>query len=269
MLEFRTCTVAAFWRSVANIVLFLFLASLLLIAAPSEVLAAQTNDAEDVPIAQFGVLQYMIRPWDEETWIAAITAELSQNEQLPATIEIAVPEGVFVYFFGEVGGTQFPNPTPVRTENGLDIYTGILTTGNIVHLEYTLEGNPVGPEPSMNISYTPLRNVGELHLIAAFPANSAVTDPQFEYMDSGPDGEPAFAYIVESAIGGQEYSISIPYRANVDLSVSNPFIVGGLVVIMVILAAGVFWVFGRKKYDDDDDYDWDDKYDDDDEYDDE
>ena len=228
-------------------VLALFALSIALVAIPIKTFAAQSADEQNVHIAQFGTLQYKVRPWDEEYWVALISAELAEHEQLPATIEIAVPEGSHVYFFGEIGGVQFPNPTPIRSENGLDVYTGILTTGRIAHLEYTLEANPVGPEPSMNVSYTPLRNVDELHLIAAFPANSAVVDTRFEYMGSGPEGEPAFAYIVEDATGGQEYSISIPYQADVDLSASNPLVVAALVIVMVVFAIGVFWVFGRKK----------------------
>ena len=236
----------SYLQKTALAMLVLFTLSIALIVAPTKTFATQSADEQNAHIAQLSTLQYMIRPWEDE-WLVRISVEIEEFEHLPATIEIAVPEGVFVYLFHEVGGVEFPNPSPIRSENGLDIYAGILTTGRIAYLEYILDENPVGPEPSMNVSYTPLHNVGELHLISAFPVDAAVVDTRFEYMGSGPEGEPAFGYIIENASGGQEYSISIPYQANVGLSASNPVVVAALVIAMVVFAVGVFWVFGRKK----------------------
>jgi hypothetical protein len=138
----------------------------------------------------------------------------------------------------------------VRTENGLDIYTAILSESRVALIEYTLNDNPFAQTsdgPTMNLSYTPLRDIGELHLIAAFPFDSSVTDPQFEYYGVGPEGQPAFGYVIENALGGQEYSTSIPYVTDVSNTVAeaNPLIVVGIIAIMVFFAAVVFLFFRK------------------------
>ncbi|MCL2402925.1 MAG: hypothetical protein FWC86_01625 [Coriobacteriia bacterium] len=202
-------------------------------------------------VAQFGTIQYKVIQVDE-MWVGRVIVELADNEHLPATIEIAVPQHSAVFHFGEAGQEPFPAFGEVRTENGFDIYTAVMTHGRIATLEYTLPASPfemTSEGPSVNVSYTPLHNAEELWLIAALPVDSAVVDPQFEFVASGPDGEPAFAYIVEDVLGGQEYTTSIVYIADAGerSTDSNPVVLAGLIVIMLAVAVVVFVLFRRNR----------------------
>ena len=231
-----------------------FLSALLVIAVLVATIigaTAQAHASENVPaghIAQFQKIQYWVMPV-EEFWIARVSAEIDDFEALPAFIEIAVPQHSAVYFFGD-GITGIGFSYDVRTENGFDIYSAILTESRVALLEYTLNASPFAQTsdgPTMNLSYTPLRNVHELHLIAAFPIDSSVTDPRFEYYGVGPEGQPAFGYVIEHAFGGQEYSTTIPYITNVSgtATETNPLIVVGIIATVVFFAAIVFIFFRR------------------------
>ena len=231
-----------------------FLGVLLVIAVLAATITnatAQAHANENIPaghIAQFQKMQYWVMPV-EEFWIARVSAELDDFETLPALVEIAVPQHSAVYFFGDgITGTEFH--FEVRTENGFDIYTALLTESRVALIEYTLNASPFAQTsdgPTMNLSYTPLRDVHELHLIAAFPFDSSVTDPKFEYYGVGPEGQPAFGYVIENALGGQEYSTTIPYITNVSgtATEANPLIVVGIIAVMVFFAAIVFIFFRR------------------------
>ncbi|MCL2438097.1 MAG: hypothetical protein FWC99_03260 [Coriobacteriia bacterium] len=212
--------------------------------------AEAIHDTATTQVAQFDVIQYKVLQ-SEDMWVARVIVQLAEHEPLPATIEVAVPQHSAVFHFGEDGQGAFPSPLDMRIENGFDIYTGIMTQARIATLEYTLPVSPfeqTSAGPSINVSYTPLHNVEELWLIAALPPESAVTDQQFRYIGSGPHEEPAFAYIVEDAIGGQEYTTQIAYIANAgDLTSpsDNTVALIILVVFLVIVAAVVLWLFKR------------------------
>ena len=227
---------------------FLLIAALAMAMTSTAALADEAGDVQIRYIAQFQKVQYWVMPVNE-FWIARVSAELDDSETLPAFVEIAVPQHSAVHFFGDgITGTEFSYD--LRTENGLDIYTAFLTESRVALIEYTLNISPVeqtSDGPTMNLSYSPYRDVPELHLIAAFPVDSSVTDPQFEYYGVGPEGEPAFGYVIEEAIGGQEYSTTIPYITNVSRTATdaNPLIVVGVIAVMVFFAAVVF-IFFRK-----------------------
>jgi len=236
----------------AAIVLSLGLAS-----TPSSATAAEAQEtpAENTAsVAHFTTLQYKMFPWDDwdDLWVARISAEIDDHASLPALVEIAVPENAEVYRFGEPGeaSPDFSPPWQMRTENGLDIYTGVLTHGRIVIIEYSLPDHPVvmtEAGPTIAITYTPLHNVDELHLITALPVDSAVVEPGFEYMGSGPSGEPAFASFFENAIGGQLYTTSIPYieEASERQGIDNVATTVGIAGIAVLTAIALFFFFRR------------------------
>jgi len=216
--------------------------------------AAEAQEAPLEHVAHFTTLQYKVFPWEDwdDLWVARISAEIDAHVPLPALVEVAVPEGAAVYRFGEPGGEipDFDPPWQVRSENGLDIYTGVLTHGRIITIEYSLPDRPVatGSEgPAIDISYTPVNNVSELHLISALPVDSAVIESGFEYMGSGPSGEPAFASFFENAEGGQLYSTSIPYIVDASARQGDGNIptVVGIAGIAVMTAIALFFFFRR------------------------
>lgn len=244
-------------HTVANIALgfFFALATIIAVTAATSTAVPSTAGAAEVetvpansqPIAHFQTLQYFALPWDD-VWVARVTAEIADFENLPAVIEIAVPAQSAVYFFGDGENNSFPAPFSMRTENGLDIYTGLLTESRIVNIEYTMNASPAGPGPAMNLSYTPIHDVDELQLISALPLGSAVIDPEFEDMGTGPDGEPAFALFIENAVGGTTYDASIPYIMTTDgpSPNNNPMVLVGLVAFLVIVAGAVIFIFMRR-----------------------
>ena len=246
----KTTYVTAKTFILAILTLAIFALSLLGAGMPAAH-AAETQDTPTEHIAHFTTIQYKVLPWDDDLWIAMISGEIDAHIPLPAVVEMAVPENTDVYRFGEPGNApDFTPPWQVRTENGLDIYTAVLTHGHIVTIEYTLPDNPIvrtDAGPAVNVSYTPLHNLDELHLIAALPVDSAVLEPGFEYMGSGPSGEPAFATIVTDAVGGQQYSTSIPYIENASERQSDDNIVAivGIAGFILLTAIVMFWFFKR------------------------
>ena len=207
-------------------------------------------------VAHINTLQYMVMQ-SGEFWIAQISAEIADNEQLPAVVDLAVPQHSSVYRFNEVGEAhEFPADMEMRTEGGFDIYRTTLTNERIVVLEYTLPGSPfeqTGDGPSINVSYTPFWPVRYLYLIAALPVDSAVTDPRFEFIAEGPNGEPAFAEIFEDAQAGHEYTTQIVYRANVsaDTDSSVPLVALAIFGGAALMAVIMFFFFKRGAREDD------------------
>jgi len=241
---------------------FVLLAALFVMAAlNTNIASATTVEASETTrvfdVAHIDTLQYMVMPAGE-FWIARISAEIADNEQLPATVELAVPQHAAVYRFNEVNAAHdFPANMEQRTENGFDIYRMTLTSERIIVLEYTLPGSPfeqTSDGPSINVSYTPFWPIRYLYLIAALPVDSAVTDPRFTFIAEGPDGEPAFAEIFEDAQAGQEYTTQIVYRANVSAGNDSSVplvalaIFGGAAAVAVIMF--FFFKRGARDYDD-------------------
>lgn len=208
--------------------------------------AAAPEVANTQRVASFQILQYFAMP-HEELWVARITAELAETEELPAVVEIAVPQHSAVYFFGDGDWDEFPHPYTMRTENGFDIYTGLLTKSRLVTIEYTLDASPAAAGPSMNLSYTPLNDVEQLQLIVALPLGAAVIDPSFEDMGIGPDGEPAFAQFIDNAQGGTTYDVNIPYIMTTGNPSQNPLIIGGVIAALAVFGGLIFWLFSRSK----------------------
>jgi hypothetical protein len=215
--------------------------------------AAPANGEPTGPVARFGLFQYMLIEW-EEAWSARIMAELTEDETLPAVVEIAVPQRAPVFYLGEPNvATSIPNPQPIRTIDGFDIYAITLTDGRIAMLEFTLFESPrsTTPDgPAITISYTPLNDVEELVLISALPMDSAPAASHFEYVATSPEGLAAFGYTFENARGGQLYETSMLYITNTEGIAENPmtilFVVIGIVVL--VAAVGFAWAkFARKQ----------------------
>ena len=249
------------------------LIGLLLACFPLAVLAAEGNEqaAESYPdsmplydeattdptyeraarTADFDVIQFKLLQAGD-MWVARVIMQLAEHEQLPAFIEVAIPQHSAVFHFGEDGHEPFsPDAYSVRDEDNFAIYSATMFQSRIATLEYTLPGSPFEQSddgPSIRVSYTPFRDVEELWLIAALPPDSAVTDTRFRYIGSGPNDEPAFAYVVENAQGGEEYSTQIVYIANAgdrQRTDDNSLLVIALASLFSVAAIAVFWFFRR------------------------
>jgi len=155
------------------------------------------------------------------TWIAIIGGDLSDDVSLPATIEVAVPAGASVFWFGEIGPSgdpdldpKFAYPYQWRTEGDFDIYTAILTHYHRIQIEFVLDSSPVSSSSdgaTISIEYVPLHDAPELRLAAAVPVEAVVSDLNLEFLGAGPDGELAFAYLILDAPSGMRQSTQIAY----------------------------------------------------------
>ena len=223
-------------------------------------------DIDPDDLAQFSLIQYkFFRVPDGYT--AGIWGILNPNEvDLPATIQIALPTGANVFWFGPVpAGGVSPDSPPFSNfhvytdeEKGLDIYTATLTDSFEVQIEHYHWGEgfafPVRSLPNgdhvIRISYTPLHNVEILRLAAFLPADSAVRDAEnVEFLGTGPTGDPAFAMTFHNAQALETYTAEIEYAPpEITARQNQEGIVGSIIVAIAASAIAVvavlgFWLF--------------------------
>jgi len=199
----------------------------------------------------------------ESMWVGIISGELDFDVALPALIEIAVPEGTHTGWFGQLAGLdnpdsaiQFQEPYTMRTENGMDIYSAVLTMHHIVQLEIRFEGNPILESPEgtrvMEMSYTPVNNARELHLTAAFPADYASTDQELSFLGEGPNGEQTYSRIFTDVVGGETYTTTIEGiyvgegTAESGTPITTVLIVGAIALVLVAVVIFAY-VRGQKQ----------------------
>ena len=224
--------------------------------------------------------------------IVIVGGTLSDQTPLPATIEVAVPAGSSVFWFGEVGDSGDPAQDPRfsgnladmrRTEGEFDIYTATMTTYRDMQIEFRLTENPFTQtpdgEPTIFIDYIPWQDVRELRLAVALPPGGAVLDRSLEFLGYGPrDPETglqsgAFARLITDAQAGELYSTEITFTVTgggaADSNL-NPLVMPILVAALVVVAGIMFFLFARgvskrreEEYYDEDDYDYDDEDEDD------
>jgi len=244
----------------------------------SDLAPIATVNGEIVP---FESLIYKVME-SHNQWIVIVGGTLSENTPLPAKIEVAVPTGSPVFWFGQVGGSGDPAQDPRfsgeladmrRTEGEFDVYTAIMDTYRDMQIEYRISHNPFtqGPDgPTVALEYTPWQDVAELRLAAALPPGSAVTASDIEFLGFGPmaedqtpdDRSPAFARLFTEVQAGTNISTEITYTVTGGGSAAsnlNPVVIGGLVAALIAVASVMFYVFAklarnRSGDDDDDDY---------------
>jgi len=208
-------------------------------------------------------------------WIVIVGGTLPETATLPATIEVAVPTGSPVFWFGEVGESGDPALDPrfpddrrsMRTVGDLDVYTAVMTTYRDMQIEYRLNHNPFsqGPDgPTISLEYTPWHDVSELRLAAALPPGAAVLARDVEFIGFGPGETPdqrsaAFARIFNNVNAGETFSTEITYTITGGGSAQSgvsPVLVGALIAGTIVVAGVVFFIFARstKKRHEEDDY---------------
>lgn len=132
-------------------------------------------------ITPFGKLYYMEMKTGGR-WIAIVGGDLPPGTEFPATIELAVPAGVTVRFFGmlcaqsTIEENAFPYPYKMRTVGDFDIYTATLYSGYDVQLEYFLRRDPIISSSegySVRLSYVPWHHARHLEMSVVVPIGSA------------------------------------------------------------------------------------------------
>jgi len=241
---------------------FGFFLTLPTILASNEAIAADMNLPTEPPpispddLAHFNWMQYkFFRAPDGYT--AGIWAILDPEVELPATVQIAVPEAADVFWFGPVpeGGVHPESPqfhdyhVYLDEEHDLKIYTVTLTDSHQLQIEHYFWGSaflfPVSTLPngdhSIRISYTPLHDVPALRLAAFLPEGSAVRDAEnVDFLGVGPTGDPAFAVTIENAQGLQNYTAEIEYVPAETTARQNQFgIEGGILTTLATVVASL------------------------------
>ena len=242
-----------------------FFARSIVPATASETEAAETSNEEAsndprrptgkvTPIVN---LQYKVMFWDGE-WIATLTGHGDFDGRSPqgAVVEVGVPVGTEVFWFGEIGEDnlamrEFAQPWDVRTEDGFDIYRAVLTQGTGMQLDLVTTDPRIETQegPGVRVVYTPLHDVDELWLAAATPPGTAVLDRNIRYLGTGPNGELAFAYVINDVVGGQMQEVDIIYITDATETVSSisPAAPIAIIASMLLLAVIGFLYFRKNE----------------------
>jgi len=210
-------------------------------------------DVNPDEVAQFSWMQYkFFRAPDGYT--AGIWAILDDEVELPAYVQVAVPEGADVFWFGPVpaGGVTPESPQFTDShifhdvENRIYIYTTVLTDSRQLQIEHYFWGEafsfPVRNLPngnhSIHINYTPLNDVETLRLAAFLPPGSMAIDQQnVMFLGESPTGDLAFAVEFSNVQGLENYSVDIEYAPpEVTARMNQPTLTGGLVTVAIMIA---------------------------------
>jgi hypothetical protein len=201
--------------------------------------------------------------YTEGIWVGLLSGELAEYTPLPARIEVAVPEGTLTGWFGQMPGSdgfdsalQFTESYLARTENGMDIYSAVMTHFHTMQFETRIDESPLtdGDENSMNmsLSYTPVHDVDELSLTAAFPAGFVSVEENLVFLGDGPGGEQSYSRIFEAVTAGEPVSTTISAfyvgadeSATPDADPTTIIIIVCIAVAMIALTY-VFFVRGKK-----------------------
>jgi len=202
-------------------------------------------------------------------YTAGIWAILNESVQLPAVVQIAVPSGANVFFFGPIPPEGITPESPqftdfhVYTEDGQDIYTALLLDSHQFQIEHYFWGEnfsfPVtnldDGDHMIRISYRPLQDLPTLRLAAFLPAGSAARDAvNVEFLGQNADGDPAFARTFTDVHGGETISTEIVYappeitaRATQSASLGWGVIAAVAAVAVSVIAILGFLVFLQRQ----------------------
>ena len=181
------------------------------------------NPEEAIPLSS---LSYQLIHVDgalldmDDFWAGLLIGGIPENTPLPALVEIGLPEGTLTGWFGQLpsreifdDAIQFLEPYQIRTEDGMDIYSAVLTHYHYVQLEFRYEGNPLSNDAedimSIHLSYAPIQDVEELMMTATFPAGFVATDEDLIFGGSGSNNEQAYTRVFENVSAGQTVSTTI------------------------------------------------------------
>ena len=249
-----------------RLVLFILIASL--ISLPLQAFAIEGEDGTlDTPTARtlvdevateqdpnsevidFEAMTVVIRRLPN-TYFAAVTGFLNPEIQLPATVEIAVPAGSHIIWFGEpseqgpIGADPtFDNPD-VRTEGDFDIYTVTLENEHHVQIEYNLFSSPVADRGdgtyTLRMEYTPLTELQALRFMTNLPAGAQIIDEDLEFYGLNSEDERQYGRTYREVAAGQLISTDLNYNAPRFAGTPNESrLVDGLLVTGIVMLVGV------------------------------
>ena len=223
-------------------------------------LSATATPEDELPeITPFEAMTMTVRRLPT-TFIAAATGFLDPDIELPVTVEIAVPAGSSLIWFGEpswdgpiTADPRFEEPFNMRTEDGLDIYTVTLENYPQVQIEFNLAFSPVAEladgTQALRMEYTPLTELQALRFLTNLPIGSEVLDENINLYGFNEENEPQFGYTFRNTRAGEMYTITVLYQG--DGAHSETGVIDGLLItaaiLLVCLAVVLALVFITKR----------------------
>jgi len=223
-------------------------------------LSATATPEDELPeITPFEAMTMTVRRLPT-TFIAAATGFLDPDIELPVTVEIAVPAGSSLIWFGEpswdgpiTADPRFEEPFNMRTEDGLDIYTVTLENYPQVQIEFNLAFSPVAEladgTQALRMEYTPLTELQALRFLTNLPIGSEVLDENINLYGFNEENEPQFGYTFRNTRAGEMYTITVLYQG--DGAHSETGVIDGLLItaaiLLVCFAAVLALVFITKR----------------------
>jgi len=234
--------------------------------------AVGTEETTDSTITPFDAISFILLRLPT-TYTATAIGYLDETTELPATIEIAIPAGSEVIWFGAPTGGSIANDPEfedfsVRTEGNLDIYTAVLEDRHRVQMEFMLFDEPVAQledgSYAVTFEYIPLTDLAALRIMTNLPMGSQAQPNAMAFsgnlVDSVPlesfglndEGEPYYGFTFWNAEALQHTGMTITYVpiAGHGTPIDNN-VFDGLVVVaislLVVAAAAVAAVLIVKK----------------------
>ncbi|MCL2402999.1 MAG: hypothetical protein FWC86_02005 [Coriobacteriia bacterium] len=241
---------------IVGTVLFAFVATIVVLPGSALTAEAATGTTESSEVIPFDAMTVTVRRLPN-TYFAAVTGFLDpETVELPATIEIAVPEGAQLIWFGEPSddrpiesAPRFENPD-MRTVDGFDIYTATLQHEHQAQIEYNLFFNPVAEAGDgsyiLHMEYTPLTDLQALRFITNLPpGNQIVIDDDVEFYGLNGEGERQYGRTFWDVGAGRMITTNISYTAPGGMGTPNESRVSdGIIVAAVSTLVGVVAVLG-------------------------
>jgi len=228
-----------------------------LIVTPAQLVAASEVQSADInEVTPFEAINYYVAR-HFNAYSIAVTGFLNSEAQLPAKVEIAIPEGSEILWFSEMSGSdfigndpEFTEPFNLRTEAGLDIYTVVLEHYPAVQIEYHIEGDPNRRISegiySVAMEYTPLADTPFLRLMTNLPPGSIVDDSNVEFMGATAEGYLVFMQLHENVSSLQPVWGEITYQPpeGAGMIAEGGNLLGGLGVALASSAAVLVVIVG-------------------------
>ncbi|MCL2745832.1 MAG: hypothetical protein FWE48_01890 [Coriobacteriia bacterium] len=215
---------------------------------------ATSTGADNLEITDFEAMTVIIRRLPN-TYFAAVTGFLNPEVQLPATVEIALPEGSHIIWFGEPSEAgpieadpRFEDPD-MRNEDGFDIYTVTLENEHHVQVEYNLFFSPATEAGDgsyiLRMEYTPLTDLQAIRFKTNLPIGSEVLDDDVEFYGMNSEGERQYGRTFRDTTAGRMITTNLTYTSPRFQGTPNESRVSdGLVVTVVVMLVGVAGALG-------------------------
>lgn len=189
--------------------------------------------------------------------VMIVTGTLPKTVTLPATIDIAVPKGATVGWFGEIddtgkGGDFEIKHTP-RTEGEYDIYTATVTKYKTVQAEVSTGVAYAGNDGIARFAYAPATDTATLVLGVEIPATAKYT-PKANYTDLGKGKEGSvYGTTFTNVKAGESVEASFDFKTAAAANStgakggSTSVLITVLIVVLVVAIGGLIFVLAQNK----------------------